>query len=119
MDGPELLTLEEAAARLPRSMTVGTLRGLIRKGVLPHRMYGRRLWLTPADLWRLTECPERDSPRASGGTTRKDSGSSATAPSSGGRAAAMASVERLRQRSRDTSKPANSPAAVVQLTRTN
>lgn len=117
MSLPELLSLEDAAGRLPAAFTVGTLRGLIRKGVLPYRKHGRRLWLTPADLWRLTECPDSDSPRASGGTQRKDSGSSATAPHSGGQAAAMASAERLKQRSRDTSKPANSPAAVVPLTR--
>ncbi len=53
MIAPALLTLEDAAEQLPSAFTVPTLRRLIEKGVLPYRKYGRRLWLTPDDLWRL------------------------------------------------------------------
>ncbi len=114
---PKLMTLEDAAAELPEGFTVKTLRGLIERGVLPRRKYGRRLWLTPDDLWRLAECPGSDSPRASTGAPTKANGSSETATSSGGRAAALASANALRTLCKTTSRAAPPPGEVVPLTR--
>jgi hypothetical protein len=119
MTRPALLTLEDAAELLPAEMTVGTLRGLIRRGVLPKRKLGKRLWLTPDDLMRLTECPASASPRGSTSAPTPANSSSETATLPGGQAAALASVNRLRQRSRDTSKAAPPRGEVVPLTRTS
>ena len=119
MTGPELLTLEDAAARLPATITVKTLRGLIAAGRLPRRKIGRFLYLTPADLWSLARCPESDSPPASTNVPTPASGSSETAPSPGGQATALASAQALRRLCKPTSQAARPPAPVVPLIRTS
>lgn len=116
---PRLLTLEAAAALLPPEISVRTLRGLIRKGLLPHRQLGRRLFLTPDDLWRLTHCPANGSLPVSTSAPTAANGSSATATSPGGQAAALATAQALRGLCKPTSRPAQPTAPVVPLTRTN
>lgn len=118
METPELLTLEDAAERLPGPITVRTLRGLIKSGRLPRRPIGARLYLTPADLWSLVQCPAPASPPASTSETTKDNGSSATAPSCGGQDAAMATARALSALSKPTSRAARRPSEAVPLNRT-
>ena len=109
----DLLTLEDAAATLPATITVSTLRGLIRKGDLPYRKIGRRLYLTLEDLRRLTECPANDFRPGSINDPTRANLSSEMVISHGGRAAALQCAERLRRRSRDTSKPDRNPGGAV------
>ena len=114
---PILLTLEEAARVMHETITVSTLRAAIRAGRLPPRKIGRRYYLTEADIQGFIQCQGVESPPASITEPMRANGSSETAQSSGGQGIALASVERLKRRCRNTSPSESSPTAEVRQIR--
>lgn len=94
-----LYTLTEAAAHLHETVSVSTLRKLVREGRLTATRIGKRYYVTDADLESMQErCRASASPRASTGAPQPEFGSSATETWSGGRDAALASLRRLSAR---------------------
>jgi hypothetical protein len=114
-----LLTLDEAAAILHPTIKASTLRAAIRDRRLPRRKIGRRYYLTAFDIKDLVgTCPGPGSPPVSTIEQTNTNGSSATATGRSGRDMALASVERLKRSSRNTSPAASRPSATVLPIRT-
>lgn len=113
MSAPRLMTLEDAAAALHETVTVSSLRAAIREGRLPRRKLGRRYYVTSPEIEDFLRCLAHASLPASTSAPMNSNGSSGTESASSGRDMALASVERLKMRSRDTSRAASRPSGAV------
>lgn len=114
-----LLTFDEAAARLHSAVTVSALRRARLEGKLWAKKIGKRYFTTWPAVLEYLECPDPESPPASISAPMNANGSSAMAAPSGGLAMALASAERLKRHSLNTSHPANRQTAEVRPIRGN
>lgn len=110
---PRLYTVEEAAEALHQSVRVRAIRDAIRDGRLTAQRIGRRYFVTETALRRFAQCPGKPPQRASTTEPTKLNGSSGKAPGKNGQDLALASVERLKKRSRTTSGAASRQSGAV------
>ncbi|MDF3606217.1 hypothetical protein PE067_08775 [Paracoccus sp. DMF-8] len=108
---PALLTFEEAAGRLHGAVSASALRRARIAGKLWAKKLGKRYFTTWHAVLEFLECPDTESPPASISAPTNANGSFVTAAPSGGQDLAMASAERLKRHSLNTSRRENRPTA--------
>lgn len=109
---PRLLTVQEAAAALHRTVTVAAIRKAIHAGLLPASRIGKRYYVMEQELEAFA-CRALANPPASTSEKTNSNGSSVTETTRFGRDMAVASIERLKMRSSDTARAESRPSGEV------
>ncbi|WP_164887603.1 helix-turn-helix domain-containing protein [Paenirhodobacter populi] len=108
-----LLTIEEAAAELHRDIPRAALHKARREGRLWAVKIGKRFYTTRQALLEFLQCPVIENQPGCISAPTKSNGSSATETSRFGQDLALASAERLKRHSRNTSQPGDRKSAAV------
>lgn len=116
---PELLTIAEAAERLHSKVTVSALHAARAQGRLWAVKIGKLYFTTWPAVVEFLQCPATANLHASTSVETNGNTSYATAAPSYGQDMALASVQRLKQRSRNISQAENRQTAEVRHIRGN
>lgn len=108
-----LMTIAEAARSLHNAVTPSALHSARRNGQLWAKKIGKCYFTTEAAIMEFLECPDTASPPGSTSAAMSNSGSFETEAPKNGRALALASAERLKKLSRNTSRADNRQPAPV------